>query len=176
LQERGFVDALIKTIHRQHPGATTLRASDNYTLGIPDLMIWIPLRTADGAPILRRTWSLAIEAKALHPLMPDPFHRGRRIGQMLKHPFTGPQISLLRMMARSGVDAFGLVRASEDTAFRIHPDALPAETGNFTYDEMVAIGRPIKREHNLWLFSSGEAHDQVPGAGHRGDPGDGTSG
>ena len=79
LVEKGFVDSLIKTI-KTLEGSVALRPSDSYTLGIPDLLAWIPLRTTVGRP-----WSIAIEAKQLHPLMEDPFHKGRRTGKMLKH-------------------------------------------------------------------------------------------
>src|SRR5690606_4767776 len=146
---------LIKTIRKQFPASVVVRPSDNYTLGIPDVLAWISLYElgAAGANHERcRPWAVAIEAKTLHPLMPDPFHRGRRTGMMLKHPFTGPQISLLRMMARSNVDAFGLVRASEDTAFRIHPDDIPGRTGNFTHEELVSLGKPIRRVNGIWQF------------------------
>lgn len=175
MQEREFVDALIKTIRERFPGSSTLRANDNYTLGIPDVLAWIPNCSVDLSvrSVPGVCWAIAIEAKALHPLMPDPFHRGRRIGKMLKHPFSGPQISTLRMLVRSGVEAFGLVRASADTAFRIHPDKLPADTGNFTYDEMIEVGEVVKRQSGQWRFwREGEADGEISGAGHRNDPGD----
>jgi len=141
--ERGFVDALIQTVLSEHPYAVVVRPSDNYTLGIPDVLAWI-----SGGK------SLAIEAKSLSPLMPDPLHRGRRTGLMLKHPFMGPQISMLRRLSGVGVESFGLVRASVDTAFRIHPDDLPAKTGNFTHEELVKVGRLIHRREGRWLFSA----------------------
>lgn len=166
MEERGFVDALIKTIKAGFPGSAYIRSVDSFTLGIPDLLIWIP------APA-RHPWSVAIEAKQLRPLMDDPFHRGRRTGLMLKHEFTGPQISYLRLLKNAGVDAFGLVRASEDTAFRIEPRDIP-NLGNFTHEQMISIGKPVHRVDGLWEFwKAGEAqHDQVSSSGHRGDSGD----
>lgn len=156
MQERDFVDALIETTRKKFPNSTVVRPSDNYSLGIPDLLIWIPLEYYPTSSLPAhercRPWAVAIEAKSLKPLMPDPFHKGRRTGLMLEHNFTGPQISLLRSLARSQVDAFGLVRASEDTAFRIHPEDIPAKNGNFTYDEMIAIGQPIRRVKGVWQF------------------------
>jgi hypothetical protein len=155
MMEKEFVDAILKTIRTQFPKSTVVRPSDSYTLGIPDVLAWIPIYevgTAGPRHEICRPWAVAIEAKALHPLMADPFHRGRRTGQMLEHPFTGPQVSLLRMMVRSSIDAFGLVRASDDTAFRIHPDDIPGKTGNFTHEELVAVGKPIRRMKGLWQF------------------------
>jgi len=158
--EKGFVDSLIKTLdYRYGEFGVVIRPNDNYTLGIPDILCW---RFMDRA--------LAIEAKQIQPLMPNPFHKGRRTGQMLKHPFMGPQISMLRRMDKAGVEAFGLVRVSLDTAFRIDPNDLPAKTGNFTYEEMVNIGRPVYRREGRWLFWE-DGRDQVPGPGHRDDSG-----
>lgn len=161
--ERGFVDALIRTLELTYGAdAVVLRPNDGYTLGIPDILCW----RRDACPI-------ALEAKQIQPLMPVSTHRGRRTGQMLKHPFSGPQISMLRRLERAGVAAFGIVRVSLDTAYRIKPADLPARTGNFTYDEMVAIGTPVYRRDGRWLFLENQ-HGQVSGAGHRDDPGDGA--
>jgi hypothetical protein len=158
MAEKTFVDALITTLEKRFDGrGVVIRASDRYTLGIPDLLCF-----AYGDP------TIAIEAKQLLPLMNDPFHKGRRIGQMLEHPFMGPQISMLRRLCSAGVDAFGLVRASMDTAFRIHPSDLPVKTGNFTHEELVKIGRPIYKRDGLWRFWEHE-HDQVPGSRYRDD-------
>lgn len=160
MDERLFVDSIIATISKRWEGAVTQRSSDRYTLGIPDVLGWVKDHPA-----------LAIEAKQIHPLMEDPFHRGRRTGLMLKHAFMGPQISMLRRLHAVGVDAFGLVRASLDTAFRIHPNDLPTKTGNFTHEELVKIGRPIHKREGLWRFWEHE-HGQVSGPGHRDDPRD----
>lgn len=146
MDEGTFVDGLMKTIAKMWPEATAMRIVDRFSLGIPDVMAWIPMSE-------KYPWSVAIEAKALDPLMPDPFHRGRRTGLMLKHPFTGPQISTLRKLKKSGVLAMGLVRASDDTAFRILPDDLPATSGNFTHEQMLEIGTAIhRRSDGVWNF------------------------
>lgn len=163
MNERNFVDALLDTISGRWPATVTQRSSDRYTLGIPDVLAWI--RSGDAS------WSIAIEAKQLHPLMPDWSRKGRRTGLMLKHPFMGPQISMLRRLHNVGVDAFGLVRVTLDTAVRIHPKDLPAKTGNFTYEELVQSGRAIHLREGHWHFWENE-HDQVPGPGYRDDPRD----
>lgn len=121
-----------------------IRANDQMTLGIPDILAWAYCEECLGAV------SFAIEAKSLSPLMEDPFDKGRRTGRMLKHPFSGPQISILRKLDAVGVDAFGIVRASSDIAFRYHPDVLSAETGNFTHEEMVKLGRIVRRQEGVW--------------------------
>ena len=161
MSEKAFVDGLIRTIMKFN-AAVTIRPNDQRTIGIPDILGYIPLSQGIGPrsilgyipPSLgsRSVWAIAIEAKELHPLMEDPFHRGRRVGKMLKHAFTGPQVSLLRKMDAAGIDAFGLVRASSDLAFRIHPHDICAKTGNFTHEEMVKLGTPVRREKGVWNF------------------------
>ena len=166
--ERGFVDALIKTVN-SFGEAIAVRPSDNYTMGIPDVLGWIPVGGQPGV-MTPTTWSIAIEAKQLTPLMPDPFHKGRRTGKMLRHEFTGPQVSMLRKMKRAGIDAFGLVRVSTDTAFRLDPNDIPAKTGNFTHEELVKFGAVVRRENGLWKFLEADNNGQVPGSRHRDDP------
>ncbi len=146
MDERGFVDALLKSIKNLSSKAAYIRAVDKFTLGIPDILAWIPMPNST-------PWMFAIEAKALAPLMPDPYHRGRRTGQMLKHPFTGPQISKLRELKAAGVEAFGLVRVSEDAAFRIEPEKINDRTGNFTHEELVEISTEVPRlADGTWRF------------------------
>lgn len=168
MQEKEFVEALMKTIRVMFPDSTVLRPSDNYSMGIPDLLAWVPLWNGGGVEWPQhercRPWAVAIEAKSLHPLMDDPLHRGRRTGLMLKHPFTGPQVSMLRMLTHARVDAFGLVRASSDAAFRIHPNDLPADTGNFTHEELVAVGHLVHKQNGLWRFWEEKQRAEVSGA------------
>ena len=145
--EKGFVDALIKTVN-SFDCSKAYRPSDGRTMGMPDVLGYIrPETPREGLIPL-----VAIEAKQIRPLMDDPYHKGRRTGRMLKHPFSGPQISALRELKGAGVDAFGLVRASRDTAFRIEPEDIPAKTGNFTHEEMIELGKPVLRRDGLWVF------------------------
>ena len=147
MAEKAFVDALFRTIQKLSSGeCCTWRPADSYTMGLPDVMGIIKNYSTPNP------WSIAIEAKELKPLMEDPFHKGRRTGRMLKHPFTGPQVSFLREFKEAGGDAFGLVRASSDIAFRLEPEDIPPETGNFAHEELVRLGRPVYREKGLWRF------------------------
>jgi hypothetical protein len=164
--EKGFVDSLIKQIKKGFHGSVVIRASDNFTLGIPDVIASIPAGGPGHPPLC---WMLAIEAKQMRPLMDDPFHKGRRTGLMLKHHFSGPQISMLRKMKEGNWDAFGLVRASCDIAFRIDPKDIPAKTGNFTHEELMEFGKPVHRVKGIWQFWS-ETYDQVPSSRHRDNP------
>lgn len=170
MAEKVFVDAIIRTIMK-FDRAVTIRPNDQMTIGIPDVLGYIPLLSPPSTPPgrLARIWVVAIEAKELHPLMEDPFHKGRRTGQMLKHAFTGPQVSMLRKMSEAGVDAFGIVRASSDTAFRIHPDDISAKTGNFTHEEMVEFGTEVTRSNGVWNFW-GENYGQIFSSRHRNNP------
>jgi len=165
VSEKAFVDALIRTIGK-FSHSVVIRPNDQRTIGIPDILGYIPLIENINFSGLARVWAVAIEAKELHPLMDDPFHKGRRTGQMLKHAFTGPQVSMLRKMSKAGVDAFGLVRASSDTAFRIHPDDISAKTGNFTHEEMVEFGIEVTKDKGVWNFW-GETYGQIFSSRHR---------
>lgn len=139
VKEKAFVESLISNIKGADPLSVIIKASDKFTLGIPDVLAWM----SGGKTI-------ALEAKQLHPTMDDPFHRGRRTGQMLKHPFSGPQISMLRKMSGVDVFAFGIVRASSDTAFLFRPEDLCTSTGNFTHEDMVKLGVPVLRKNGTW--------------------------
>lgn len=156
--EKDFVDGLLKTI-RSLPLSMAVRPSDSFTLGMPDVLGWIRLAY--------QTKSIAIEAKQLRPLMEDYLHKGRRTGQMLKHHFTGPQISMLRALEKAGVDSFGLVRVSEDTALRLEPNDIPRKTGNFTHEELVEFGSVVRRERGHWQIW--RVNDQVSSPRHRDD-------
>lgn len=145
MAERNFADSVIDTFERGFPWSVVVKACDRFTLGIPDILVWLPMMGPGSV-------CYGIELKELSPLMEDPLHRGRRTGLMLKHPFTGPQISMLRKLQRAGVDAFGFVRAARDIAFYIHPDNLDPKTGNFTHEEMVKAGVPIQRRNGMWPF------------------------
>lgn len=149
MSEKQFVDQLIETVNRFADGVA-IRPSDSHTLGIPDVLGWIPVTHAGYGP--PTVWAVGIEAKEVSPLMEDPFKKGRRTGKMLKHAFTGPQISMLRRLAGAGVDAFGLVRLSSDVAIRVEPSGIPAKTGNFTHEELLEVGLVIHRKNGRWHF------------------------
>ena len=171
MSEKTFVDGLIRTIKKFGQGFA-FRPNDNMTIGMPDVLGYVPL--GDHQPGFRgppKVWAIAIEAKALHKLMEDPYHKGRRVGQMLRHPFSGPQVSTLRKMAIAGVDAFGLIMVSEDTAFRFHPNDISTRTGNFTHEELVEFGVEVRRDKGIWNFW-GESYGQISSPRHRNNPRD----
>lgn len=145
--EKTFVDALIRSARNKWPGCVVLRAADQFTLGIPDLLIWRKGLKENIAV------TYAIEAKQLNPLMKDPYHKGRRTGSMLKHPFRGPQISMMRNLSSNGCRSYGIVRVSDDTAIKIHPDKIPKE-GNFVYEQLFdgTLGMLFQREAGIWRF------------------------
>lgn len=164
--EKGFVDSLQKQMKTCFHDSLVIRPSDNFSLGLPDLLITVPAGYPErtGPPVC---WNIGIECKQMRPLMLDPFHKGRRTGLMLKHHFSGPQISKLREMKKKNWDAFGLVRASSDTAFRIEPEDIPAKTGNFTHEELMKFGIPVYRVNGIWNFWSKEENDQISSSRHR---------
>lgn len=139
--ESNFVTGLMNTINVMHPDAVIIRPNDQMTLGIPDIMAILPPAGA----------LLAIECKQLRSFLPDPFNAGRRTGPLLDHTFTGPQISMLRKLARAGAVAFGAIRVTEGAAYRIDPSLIPIE-GNFTFEQLQKVGTPFFRSDTRWKF------------------------
>jgi hypothetical protein len=149
--ENDFVIALAKSINDCFEGARVYRPHDSVTLGVPDLLAWIPVDPDANPYTFPPPFSLAVEAKQLLRYLKDPLDAGRRVEPLLHHPFSGPQISFLRGLTRAGVKAWGIVRVTSDAAFRIEPGAIPA-SGNFTHQELVAAGVLIGRGPGGWRF------------------------
>ena len=141
--ENEFVIGLAKGIRTAHPLAQVYRPHDAVTLGVPDLLAWIPRETG--------CLALAVEAKQLMNYLKDPYDPGKRTAPLLHHAFSGPQITYLRELARAGVQTWGIVRVSSDAAFRLRADQIPS-TGNFTHEELVGIGELVRREEGVWRF------------------------
>lgn len=139
--EKNFVTGLINTIAVMHHDAVVIRPNDQMTLGIPDILAILP-----PAGVM-----LAIECKQLRTFLADPFNPGKRTGPLLDHPFSGPQISMLRKLARAGATAFGAIRVTDVAAFRIDPELIPIE-GNFTFEKLQEVGIPFFRSDARWNF------------------------
>ena len=103
MSERKFVTALMTTISKAYPESFIWRPNDAKTLGIPDIVGFIrgqsvPVSFEPATVAMVSALGIAIEAKKVQPLLKDPFDPGRRKQELLKHAFTGPQVSNLRAM------------------------------------------------------------------------------
>jgi hypothetical protein len=156
MKERDFVTALMTTISKVHPESVQWRLNDAKTLGLPDITVFLKaMELSSFNPLdewYDRPMTIVIEAKAVRPFLKDPFDPGRRTAPLLKHAFTGPQVSMLRKLKEVDALAFGLIRVTEDAAFRVEPEDIPADTGNFTHEQLVKVGTLVKRENGLWQF------------------------
>lgn len=139
-REKDFVNQLVNSAKKHWDRPVILRASEAHRLGVPDLIIW-----AAGE-------CFALEAKQVHPMLEDPRDPGRRTGDLLRHPFSGPQIIMLRDLKRVGVHAWGIVRVSEYCAFRIQPEAIPTKTGNLSHGDLADAGYLVDGELGTWRF------------------------
>jgi len=140
MDERDFTIELGKSVKKTYPDSHVWRPSDNFTLGIPDVLAVIPNRKF-----------LAVEAKQLQRLLADAFDPGRRKEPLLHHPFTGPQISVMKSLERAGAEVWGIVRVTREHAFRISVPKMPS-TGNFTHEELVAAGELVTKGKDGWIF------------------------
>ena len=91
--ERTFVDDTRGAILRDAPDSVILKVNDNFTVGIPDLLIFEAGRT------------FALELKATRTLPRDPDSP-----RWLDHPLSSTQCNMLRKLAANQVVSFALIR------------------------------------------------------------------
>ncbi len=82
----------------------------------------------------------ALEAKAVE----WPINASR----VLKHPFSGPQISVIKQLHEAGAFAAGIVGVSRGSARLVLPDSFN-KNGNFTKEEFDKLPLVNKRDR-LW--------------------------
>ncbi|RKX67321.1 MAG: hypothetical protein DRP42_00555 [Tenericutes bacterium] len=69
---------------------------------------------------------------------------------LLKHLFTGPQISMLRGLKRTGAQSYGIVQVGKDLAYCLAPCDIPNE-GQVDSALLLSVGRAITRASG-WKF------------------------
>lgn len=141
--ETDFAIAVAKSIKKSFTDSFVWRPRDAYTLGIPDVLAYVSKR----AP-------MAVEVKQLARLLRSPHDCGRRTTALLHHPFSGPQISILRSLERAGVEAYGMIRITSDAAVRVLPADIPAD-GNYMHEHLMKVGALITRTDGVWRFWTG---------------------
>ena len=123
MTENDFNAMLSKNLRKLSPSVFFIKASDKFTIGISDFLIWHNHTCA------------ALECKyvAAWP--------GQR-SQLLKHPFKGGQTTFLESIALTGNRGFGLIGVGECTRMFLVPwNEIPAG-GNWTTNEFIA--RPYR--------------------------------
>lgn len=134
MSEKNFVEQLQRSAKAIDEHAFVWKTNDRFSLGIPDLLIIIK-----GAVH-------CIEAK-LGAVPVDERHAESML--VLKHPFSGPQISILRQLERAGAFSCGAVKVANDIAYILHPCKIP-KYGNFTFPEMEELGARVSKKNGIW--------------------------
>ena len=101
-------NAYLSKKFRATNATAVLKVCDKITPGIPDFLIW------------RGTRSLAIESKFVAKLPK------KRTAQLLKHTFSGPQLTMLETLSIGGAITYGLVGIGETKLMYLIPrDKIP---------------------------------------------------
>jgi len=139
--ERTFVTTLMKAIEKAFPDGFVWKPVDSFNLGVPDIH-------AVMSPTGR---FLVAEVKQVPKLYDDGLELSGDPGRsLLRHGFTGPQISMLRRLRIAGAEAYGIVRTNKDRAYVLDPQVISLE-GKVTPRVLHNFGRVITRE-NGWKF------------------------
>lgn len=141
MSEKAFIEDLKKSVKKMDPSAFVWKTNEGFSLGIPDLVILLFGKT------------YFIEAKSALSS-----HKSK--GTILHHPFTGPQISVLRQIVNAGGVAFGIVRTAPGIAYIINPNLIPKE-GNFTVEQLKEIGVEVERDHQQKVWRIFEWPDLI---------------
>lgn len=110
--ENEFNAALSKSLRRLQPSVFIIKASDKFTIGISDFLIFGFGKT------------LALECKYVREWPSDK-------ALLLRHPFTGEQQTFLESMQLSGHAAFGLVAVGETKEMFLIPGSRIPRDGNW---------------------------------------------
>lgn len=148
MREKDFSNEVMSSLKLMGTHAFAWRANDRMTLGLPDIqgvLTW-----TDGGPGI----PFAFECKALRPLAYDAIGLAKRTAPLLHHPFTGPQISTLRALARAGCRAYGLVRLTATEALIMRPECIPTDSGNFMTVDLPRLGSVVKKIDSRWELAN----------------------
>ena len=126
--EGDFNRLLSRELRKAGPGLYHLKTADRFTVGISDFLIWNMGKT------------VALETKFVNGIPSEK-------ASLLKHPFSGAQITFLESMALSGNAAFGGIYLNELNLFYLIPGGSIPTTGNWKTKDFFKSGFPIFK---LW--------------------------
>ena len=119
--ENDFNAFLSKALRELQPQTYTLKMAEKYHIGIADFQM------------TRAGRNVTFESKLLR----DPL--GHRATKLLKHPFTGPQLTYLRGQWRAGAKCFGVIGVDFTKVIHVIPlDELPSD-GNWSPHEWANV-------------------------------------
>ena len=135
--EKTFVRTLMKAMG-SHDTACVWKPSDGFTLGIPDINAVI-----DGV-----FWGLEVKVAKRIVASIDEVHR---LGDdVLRHKFSGPQISMLRKLERAGAQAWGIIQVTKNHAYQISPWDIRRD-GNISATSLLGSGFLVSRTRG-WVL------------------------
>lgn len=128
--ENDFNRYLSKELSKFHPHIHHFKASDKFTAGVSDFILW------------GRGTSLALEVKFI-----KDFPKGN--GQLLKHPFTGAQKTFMESIELAHHTACGLIAVGANKSMYLVPHEVIPENGNWTWLEFNKLRIDLK-----WFYWS----------------------
>ena len=104
------------------------KTNDSFSLGIPDLVIIL-----NGVVYF-------LEVKRCQ----------RTNGShVLHHPFSGPQIAVMRQVRQAGGYSYGIVGTATGQAYLLHPSDIP-NSGNFNYRYLESNACVVNKIDHIW--------------------------
>lgn len=116
-----LMSKILRTMWGMHDGIFHYKPNDRITDGISDFIIWSQGET------------LAMENKFVKEINMDSK------AQVLKHPFSGAQITFLESQKYVKNKAYGLVYVHDHKCFYIFEHGEIPKSGNWKTDEFIAI-------------------------------------
>lgn len=114
--EDAFNAYLSKEIGKLAPHTAKLKMAEKYHVGIPDFCLWQAGR------------SVVFECKFIAAAVITG-------GKILKHPFTGPQLTFLQTLLRARVPAFGVIGINGAGGMWLLPADVITAHGNWVTEE-----------------------------------------
>lgn len=114
--ESDFNRFLAKEFRKLSPNLHFLKASDKFTAGVSDFIIWY------------HRASIALESKFISKWPSNN-------SLLLRHPFTGAQQTFLESVYLTGNKGFGIVGIGEDKSFIVIPEDQIPRSGNWNVEE-----------------------------------------
>ena len=139
MTENDFNAELSKHLRKMTPEVHYIKASDKFTVGISDFLLW------------HKGTCAAVESKYVRE-WPRPS------ANLLKHAFTGPQVTFLESVALTKNKAYGLIGVGEEQKMYLVNWVQIPPSGNWTtrqFIEMQFTTFAIKDVDGLvrWIFN-----------------------
>jgi hypothetical protein len=137
--ESMFIASLRSSAKKIDKNCFVLKMNDSVSIGVPDLVLVI---------LGEVFW---LECKAMTDFFKSPRFPDSDT-PVLKHPFSGPQIGMMRQISRAGANVMGVIRVSSDVAYVVDPMKIPSG-GNFTYAQLQEKAVMVKKENHTWMIN-----------------------